>query len=99
MNMRELRFRRGSPLRVGKWTLHALVYNALRIDKKNCNEHDKRFYAQLSALNFLRKMIQDINFPMKKTIPYSLRLSICDRTWEKGPLRALLQNRVIGIQG
>ena len=24
---------------------------------------------------------------------------ICDRTWEKGPLRALLQNRVIGIQG
>ena len=25
--------------------------------------------------------------------------TICDRTWEKGPLRALLQNRVIGIQG
>ena len=24
---------------------------------------------------------------------------ICDRTLEKGPLRALLQNRVIGIQG
>ena len=26
-------------------------------------------------------------------------INICDRTWEKGPLRALLQNRVIGIQG
>ena len=23
---------------------------------------------------------------------------ICDRTWEKGPLHALLQNRLIGIQ-
>ena len=23
---------------------------------------------------------------------------ICDRTWEKGPLRVLLQNRLIGIQ-
>ena len=30
---------------------------------------------------------------------YLVIAHICDRLWENRPLRALLQNRVIGIQG
>ena len=30
---------------------------------------------------------------------FHLEFDICDRLWENRPLRALLQNRVIGIQG
>ena len=30
---------------------------------------------------------------------HSAMVLICDRLWENRPLRALLQNRVIGIQG
>ena len=35
----------------------------------------------------------------QKCLLHGNALDICDRLWENRPLRALLQNRVIGIQG